>query len=105
MASFDETYPCNDGYRRFDRRNTAFIRSYRAGFKSYDDISFKLGRMKKGVPGFSLIDYAFRDGALTTAKASGSGRGVIDSGFYLWSPLGVSSRPEGVPGACTCPGA
>jgi reductive dehalogenase len=97
MASFDETYPCKDSYRRFDRRNTAFRRAERAGFKGYDDISFKLERMKKGVPGFSLIDYAFRDGALTTAKASGSGRGVIDSGFYSWGSLGVSSKPEGVP--------
>jgi reductive dehalogenase len=97
MNSFNETYPCRKGYKRFDRRNAAFRRAERAGFKSYDDLSFKLGWMKKGVPGFSLIDYAFRDGAITTAKASGSGRGVIDSGFYSWSPLGVSSKPEGVP--------
>ena len=97
MPGFDEIYPCKDGYRRFDRTNTAFRRAERAGLKGYDDITFKLERMKKGIPGFSLIDYAFRDGALTTAKASGSGRGVIDSGFYSWSSLGVTSKPEGVP--------
>jgi reductive dehalogenase len=98
MDCFNEIYPCKEGYKRFDRRNAAFRRAESAGFKSYDDISFKLERMKKGVPGFSLIDYAFRDGAITPAKASGSGRGVIDSGFYTWNPLGVSSKPEDVPG-------
>jgi reductive dehalogenase len=98
MLGFDEIYPCKDGYRRFERRNNAFRRAEREGLKGYDDIAFKLERMVEGIPGFSLIDYAFRDGALTTAKASGSGRGVIDSGFYSWSSLGVTSKPDGVPG-------
>ena len=93
---FDEVYPVKEGYRRFNRANTAFGRAERAGHRGYDDANRKLERMKKAVPGFSLIDYAFRDGALTVARASGSGRGVIDSGFYSWSPLGVTSRPEGV---------
>jgi len=52
--------------------------------------------MKKGTPGFTLVDYAFRDAALTTAQASHSGRGQMNSGFYSWSPLGVTNKPEGI---------
>ena len=95
--SFDEVYPVKDHYQRFNQGNTAFLRAERAGHRSYDDVTKKLERMRKEIPGFSLIDYAFRDGALTVAMASRSGRGIIDSGFYSWSPLGVTSKPEDMP--------
>jgi hypothetical protein len=50
-----------------------------------------------GIPGFTIIDYAFSSAALTVAQASNSGRGNINSGFYSWKPLGVAKLPEGVP--------
>jgi reductive dehalogenase len=52
--------------------------------------------MKRNIPGFSLLDYAFSGAALTVAQASYSGRGNMNSGFYSWSPLEVTHKPEDV---------
>jgi ferredoxin len=52
--------------------------------------------MKRNMPGFSLLDYAFSGAALTVAQASYSGRGNMNSGFYSWSPLEVTRKPEDV---------
>jgi reductive dehalogenase len=94
--SFDDVYPIKDDYKRFDPRNTAFARATRAHLGNYSNEDRKAERMKKGTPGFTLVDYAFRDAALTTAQASDSGRGQMNSGFYSWSPLGVTNKPEGI---------
>ena len=94
---FEEIYPVEEGYSRFHQRDTAFGRAARAGKGGYRDPSQKIERILKGTPGFSLVDYAFSGAALTAAQASHSGRGNQNSGFYSWSPLGVASKPEGVP--------
>jgi reductive dehalogenase len=94
---FEEIYPVKEDYSRFHQRNTAFGRAARARKGGYRDPSQKIERITKGTPGFSLIDYAFSGAALTPAQASHSGRGNQNSGFYSWSPLGVASKPEGVP--------
>ena len=96
-TNFEEIYPIQDDYKRFNPMNTAFARAMRANIQGYDNEPKKIEKMKKEVPGFSLVDYAFRDAALTTAQASRSGRGQMNSGFYSWSPLGVAHKPEGVP--------
>jgi hypothetical protein len=96
-TNFEEIYPVQDDYKRFNPINTAFARAMRANLGGYNNESKKIEKMKKEVPGFSLVDYAFRDAALTTAQASRSGRGQMNSGFYSWSPLGVAYKPEGVP--------
>jgi reductive dehalogenase len=94
---FEEIYTVRDDYERFHQENTAFGRAMRAGKRGYGDPEEKLKRMKDNVPGFSIVDYAFSGAALTAAQASHSGRGNQDSGFYSWSPLGVTHKPEGVP--------
>jgi reductive dehalogenase len=94
---FEDTYPIRDDYERFHQRNTAFIRAMRAGKGRYSDPEARLKRMREGKPGFSIVDYAFSGAALTPAQASHSGRGNQNSGFYSWSPLGVTHKPEGVP--------
>jgi len=93
---FDEIYPVNHKYKRFDNRNTAFGRAARAGLSGYGDIERKAERIKNKVPGFSLIEYAFSGAALTAAQASHSGRGQQNSGFYSWTPLGVTKVPPGI---------
>ena len=94
---FEEIYTVRDDYDRFHQRNTAFGRAMRAGKRGYGDPEAKLKRMKDNIPGFSIVDYAFSGAALTTAQASHSGRGNQDSGFYSWSSLGVTHKPDGVP--------
>jgi len=93
---FDEIYPTNDKHQRFDNRNTAFGRARRAGVSGYGNLEKKAERIKNNIPGFSLVDYAFSGAALTAAQASHSGRGEQNSGFYSWSPLGVTKVPDGV---------
>lgn len=93
---FEEKYPVREDYKRFDSRNTAFGRAYRAGSRGYSNPDNKKNRILKKIPGFSLIDYAFSGAALTVAQASRSGRGNMNSGFYSWSPLGVADKPDGV---------
>ncbi len=94
---FEDIYTVRDDYERFHQRNTAFGRAMRAGKRGYGDPEAKLKRMKDNIPGFTIVDYAFSGAALTAAQASHSGRGNQDSGFYSWSPLGVTHKPEGVP--------
>ena len=94
---FEEIYTVRDDYERFHQRNTAFGRAMRAGKRGYGDPEAKLKRLKDNIPGYGIVDSAFSGAALTAAQASHSGRGNQDSGFYSWSPLGVTHKPEGVP--------
>ena len=95
--SFEETYPTRDDYTRFHQGNTSFMRARKLGKRGYSDPEAKLRRIRNNLPGFSIVDYAFSGAALTAAQTSRSGRGNQNSGFYSWSPLGVSRKPEGVP--------
>jgi len=94
---FEEIYTVRDDYERFHQEITAFGRAMRAGKRGYGDSEAKLKRMKDNIPGYGIVDYAFNGAALTAAQASRSGRGNQDSGFYSWSPLGMTRKPEGVP--------
>ncbi|MGD2200556.1 MAG: reductive dehalogenase [Candidatus Bathyarchaeota archaeon] len=94
---FDEIYPVKGSSSRFHQGNTAFGRAMRVGKRGYSNLEDKVERMREGLPGYGLVDYAFKDAALTPAYASHSGRGYMNSGFYSWSPLGVTHKPEGVP--------
>jgi reductive dehalogenase len=94
---FEEIYPVRGDYGRFHQRNTAFGRAMRSGKRGYGDSEAKMKRMRDNIPGFSIVDYAFSGAALTAAQASHSGRGNQNSGFYSWSPLGVTYKPEGIP--------
>jgi reductive dehalogenase len=95
--NFEENYPIKENYKRFDPRNTAFARAARLNLAYYNTEAKKVERIKEAKPGFTIVDYAFRDAALTAAQASHSGRGQMNSGFYSWSSLGVTSKPENVP--------
>lgn len=90
--SFDELYPINDEYVRFDSRNTAFGLNRRR--RHTETSSYTLGqsdRIRANMPGFSIVDYSFKNAAETY-----TGRGM-DTGYYSWSPLGVSVKPDDIP--------
>jgi len=98
---FHEIYPVEDSYRRFDPRNTAFERSARgetaSSYESYRSEAGAVARIQEGKPGFSLLDYVFKDAAFTVGHASRSGRGFMNSGLYSWSPLGAAHKPDRIP--------
>ena len=94
---FDEVYPINDSYRRFDQRNSAFGRNIKktgriVGFGEED----KIKRIKMNLPGYTLVDYAFNAaaGMYETIPGEHDSQGT---GFYSWSSLGIARRPEEVP--------
>ena len=96
--SFDENYPLKDSYRRFDQRNSAFGRRLKrtgriVGFGGDED---KAKRINLGLPGYSLVDYAFNSaaGMYETLPGEHDSQGT---GFYSWGALGVARKPGGVP--------
>lgn len=96
--SFDETYPANESYERFDQRDSAFGRHLKktgrtVGFGSDEE---KAERIRKDLPGYSLVDYAFNSaaGMYETLPGEHYSQGT---GFYKWSSLGVARKPEGIP--------
>ena len=63
--SFDENYPVKDSYERFDQRSSAFGRRLKrtgriVGFGGDED---RAKRINQGLPGYSLVDYAFNSAA------------------------------------------
>lgn len=92
--SFEENYPVKEYYERFDAQNTSFSQRRRKRGEdtfSYQNEAGKVERMLKGIPGFSLVDYSFKDAAETY-----TGRGM-DAGYYSWSSLGVAHKPDAIP--------
>lgn len=89
---FDEYYPVKDDYRRFDSRNTTFsLKRQREGADVFTYTQVVANKMKKGMPGFSIVDVAFKNAAETY-----TGHGM-NMGYYSWEPLGMAVKPEGVP--------
>ncbi|HUS78665.1 MAG TPA: reductive dehalogenase [Patescibacteria group bacterium] len=91
--SFDENYPTLDSYRRYNQHGNT-VRSSPTGYQT------ELGkeqRIKKGLPGFSLLDYAFRDAAYTANRSPVTLKGGRNTGYYSWSPLGFARKPEAMP--------
>lgn len=96
--SFDEQYPTRDRYRRFDQRETAFGLAMRGGGNpfDYDSEDYRLAQIRKGLPGYSHLDYAFKDAAALYEGSPGDDR-EMDSGYYRWSGLGAAHKPKELP--------
>ena len=96
--SFDENYPVKDSYRRFDQRQSAFGRRLKRTGRivNFGDDEDRAKRINQGLPGYSLVDYAFNSaaGMYETLPGEQDSQGT---GFYSWGPLGVAQKPEGVP--------
>ncbi|HUS77404.1 MAG TPA: reductive dehalogenase [Patescibacteria group bacterium] len=91
---FDEVYPTNDELKRFDPRNTAFSqyrKKHEGESLGYIQEETVVDRMMKEIPGFTIVDYAFKNAAETY-----TGRG-FNKGYYSWSSLGVAKKPDSVP--------
>lgn len=96
--TFEDLYPSKDYYKNFDQRNSAFGLSLKRTGKivQFGNEEFKTNKIKQGLPGFSLIDYAFSGAAgiyeypLETSDTQGNG-------FYSWQSLGHVNKPKDVP--------
>jgi len=86
------TYEIRGEYRRYNQKNNLTI-----GRPSWDPILCdKLKESEeqnmrslaeKGVPGYTLYDYALADAAYTIASTLGTDINYPNSGFLSWSPL------------------
>jgi len=96
--SFNELYPTNEDYSRFDQRDSAFGQRIRKTGRmlNYNTEEYRTRRILKKIPGFSLVDYAFKDAAGMYETLPWEDW-VMDKGFYSWRPLGVARKLEGVP--------
>ncbi len=95
---FDEQYPTRDSYRRFDQRETAFGHASRGGGNpfDYDSEDNRLAQIRRGLPGYSHLDYAFKDAASLYEGSPGDDR-EMDTGYYKWSSLGAAHKPKDLP--------
>ena len=95
---FEETYPTNEKYQRFDQRNTSFQQKRRStgSLLDYNTDEYKADKIRKNVPGFGVVDYAFKQAAGMYEGMPGGDDGMSE-GYYSWTPLGVGSLPKGVP--------
>jgi epoxyqueuosine reductase len=91
--SFDELYPTQASYERYNPVGKGVMSSE----FGYQTEAGKEKRIKQGLPGFSLLDYAFRDASYTANHTLEGGRSGMDREFYSWSPLGRARKPDGVP--------
>ena len=98
---FSDVYDIQDRYRRFNQGMNAFNKIGALKKHVTDDTvlveSPKITKLKKQQPGFSLLDYAFRDAAFTVAHYTGSGYGFRNQGLYSWGPLKATNKPEEIP--------
>jgi len=94
--TFDEIYPSKPGFGRYDSsREASMKRRAQRKPSKYDGISYvndagKVRRIKAGLPGYTVVNYAFKDAAETY-----TGHGM-NTGYYSWTPLGVAVLPEGM---------
>ncbi len=96
--SFEELYPVEEGYKRFDQRHTAFGQSLEktgriVGFGAEE---YRASKIREGAPGFGLVEYAFNGAAGLYEYPPGT-TDTQGQGFYSWRSLGHVTKPEGVP--------
>ena len=90
---YEDNYPVKDSYKRHDPRGSTRVSTPR-GYKTQEG---KKWRIEQELPGFSLLDYAFRDAAYTANHQSNGEPEGMNRGYYSWSPLGVTHKPEDIP--------
>ncbi|MCX6643401.1 MAG: hypothetical protein NTV15_08435, partial [Candidatus Bathyarchaeota archaeon] len=56
--NFEETYPTNEKYKRFDQRNTSFQQKRRStgSLLDYNTDEYKADKIRKNVPGVGVVD-------------------------------------------------
>lgn len=96
-TSFEEIYPVKENYKRFDQRDSAFGQQIRktGRMTHFHSEEYRTKRILENVPGFSLVDYSFKDSAGMYETLPWENI-TMDKGFYSWSPLGAALKPNGV---------
>lgn len=97
--SFDELYPTNENYKRFDQRESAFRQKLRktGTMLDYNTDEYKKKMIDRKIPGFTIVDYAFKQAAGLYESIPDLLDGGLNTGFYNWTSLGVGKKPDGVP--------
>lgn len=94
---FDEVYPSKGEVKRFDQGMSAFRLMAREGrIMEYNNEENRVKWIGSGTPGYSVVDYAFKDAAGMYDSLPWC-TGHMNQGFYSWTPLGVGRKPESVP--------
>jgi reductive dehalogenase len=97
--TFDDLYPTRKDYKRFDQRNTAFRQRFRktGTHLDYNTDEHKKKMIDRNIPGFTIVDYAFKQSAGLYESIPDLLDGGLNTGFYHWTSLGVGKKPVGVP--------
>lgn len=62
----------------------------------YNNLDGMAQRMRAGIPGYSIVDYAFKDAA-GTLEYPPKGPSGLNTGYYSWEPLGRAVKPPDIP--------
>jgi epoxyqueuosine reductase len=94
---FDEVYPVNDDYKRFDARDTAFGQALKktGTMLQFSSLKNTAERILSGREGFGLRDYALSRAAGMYETPFGE-RHTQDRGYYSWKSLGKTKKYPGV---------
>ena len=100
---FNEYYKIDPNYKRYDsraynelRRSKMTEEEVRKPRPRYNNLEGMADRMRKGLPGYSIVDYAFKDAAGTCENAPDGSSGM-NKGYYSWSSLGHGRKPPSIP--------
>ncbi|MQY82832.1 hypothetical protein GH157_03960, partial [archaeon] len=100
---FNEYYGIDPDYKRYDSRAYYELRrakmteeEVRKPRPRYNNLEGMAERMRKNLPGYSIVDYAFKDAAGTCENAPDGSSGM-NKGYYSWSSLGHGRKPPSIP--------
>ena len=85
-----ENYQVLPGYKRFNQKNNAIMRSsWDPQLKSYDTRNVRVIKehIHRGDPGFDHLDFALSNGATTVASSLGTAINRPNSGITSWESL------------------
>ena len=100
---FNEYYKIDPDYKRYDSRAYYELRrakmteeEVRKPRPRYNNLEGMADRMRKNLPGYSIVDYAFKDAA-GTCETAPDGSSGMNTGYYSWSSLGHGRKPPSIP--------
>ena len=93
---FNEYYGINPDHPRYDGNfdEARGVQRDRTGPR-YNNPEGMARRIKASLPGYSLVDYAFKDAAGTVEYPHDGSYG-LNTGYYRWTSLGRAKLPPGI---------
>ncbi|MBN1682229.1 reductive dehalogenase [Candidatus Bathyarchaeota archaeon] len=96
---FNEYYKISADHKRYDPKLFDLMQAERRKDQPprqrYNNLDGMAERMKKGLPGYSIVDYAFKDAA-GTCETAPDGSGGMNKGYYSWDSLGHAKKPPSI---------